>query len=92
MNKCSVMCRNIKHFKPDDTDGNNKHNNNSNEMCHHYSKQDLNITIGKSIKDTIKKLHHHHYNEKEVNDIDKFKALEASSSNNINNKNNNRSI
>eukprot|EP00957_Ditylum_brightwellii_P010672 808268-Ditylum_brightwellii.AAC.1 len=53
-NKCNVIQRQAKQFKSHDADNKIKHNKNSDETCHHYSKQDLNAIIRESVKVTLK--------------------------------------
>eukprot|EP00957_Ditylum_brightwellii_P012449 940854-Ditylum_brightwellii.AAC.1 len=49
-NKFNVICSQAKWFKSNDADRKTKHSNNSDKMCHYYSKQELNTISKKSTK------------------------------------------
>eukprot|EP00957_Ditylum_brightwellii_P039802 3013702-Ditylum_brightwellii.AAC.1 len=75
MTECNIIFRNAKWFKFNDTDGKNKCNSNSDEVCHHYTKQELNNIIDKSVKNAHKISCCHHHKEEEANAINQFKTL-----------------
>eukprot|EP00957_Ditylum_brightwellii_P176482 13440312-Ditylum_brightwellii.AAC.1 len=78
--KCEALKKKVKSLK-DKNDGNHQHcQSNARGSVQCYSKKELNVIIGKSIKDALKKECCDCAQDKEHNAINVFDALSLSSS------------
>eukprot|EP00957_Ditylum_brightwellii_P013925 1050783-Ditylum_brightwellii.AAC.1 len=85
------MERKANQFESDNANGKIKCNNNSNETCPLYSKQELNAISERSSNDVNKKSCYCHCNKEKANTINQFNTISIGSSDNSSDEDKNRS-